>query len=314
MTTNHPVRRLLARVCSTDTMARIVDPTLADMRVEGASWRAWLALTRALALHAVMSMPGAAARVWRDDGHALPRAAFVCASTAILLAAPLVAAPAQSAARLSWLAVLFLVPQALAVALPPSLLIGIPVAFRHVTSTRRLIARGVLLSALCATATAGVILCLVPDASQGFRVEAARRLGAERVNLAPGPIEMSQHDLRDRIDVLELTPGGVRAARRFAYVYHLKYALGAIALPLGIVAIALARSGHGRRRPILLGAMCVIAYILAMFPLASAAELLMGRYPALPAGLFAWLPTAVVLLIAAAVSRLAPRPAAPACA
>lgn len=31
MTSAHPLRRLLARVCSTDTMARVVDPTLADI-------------------------------------------------------------------------------------------------------------------------------------------------------------------------------------------------------------------------------------------------------------------------------------------
>jgi hypothetical protein len=41
MTSNHPLRRLLARVCSPETMSRIVDPVFADMRREDGrvTWR-----------------------------------------------------------------------------------------------------------------------------------------------------------------------------------------------------------------------------------------------------------------------------------
>ena len=34
MTINHPIRRFLALLCSDDTMARVVDPVLADIRWE----------------------------------------------------------------------------------------------------------------------------------------------------------------------------------------------------------------------------------------------------------------------------------------
>lgn len=299
MTADHPVRRLLARLCSPDTMTRVVDPTLADMRVEGTSWRGYAGLARALTLHLIVSAPEWTVRMWTDDERALPRAVTACAAAALLLAAPLMAVPAQSAARLSWRAILFLVPQALAVALPASLMIAIPLAFRHGTSRRRLVARGLVLSLFCAAATTAVIVRLLPDANQGFRVEAAMLVGQEHVHLDRGPIEMTQHDLRDRIETLKLTPGGVPVARKLEYVYQLKYALGAIALPLGALAIGLAMSSRGRRHPILLGGTCAIAYVLVIFPLESAAGLMMLRFVALPPALFAWMPTLAVAAIAA---------------
>ena len=50
MTIDHPVRRLLARVCSPDTLARVVDPTLADLRWESGrlTCRGYLTLAKAL--------------------------------------------------------------------------------------------------------------------------------------------------------------------------------------------------------------------------------------------------------------------------
>jgi hypothetical protein len=56
MTIDHPLRRALARVCSTTTMTRIVDPILADIRWEDghATLRGCVSLARALVLHAVL--------------------------------------------------------------------------------------------------------------------------------------------------------------------------------------------------------------------------------------------------------------------
>jgi hypothetical protein len=52
MTSDHPLRRALARLCSADTMSRIVDPIFADMRFEDgrASLRGCASLTGALTL------------------------------------------------------------------------------------------------------------------------------------------------------------------------------------------------------------------------------------------------------------------------
>src|SRR5262245_12643225 len=101
MTIDHPVRRWLARVCSAETMARVVDPTLADMRVEGdgSRWIGYAALARALLLHAVTATPLRARDILRDDRRAVPRAALTCGVTALLAAAPLVAPPLLAARR-----------------------------------------------------------------------------------------------------------------------------------------------------------------------------------------------------------------------
>jgi hypothetical protein len=309
MTSEHRVRRILARVCSPETMSRVVDPTLGDIRFEDGrlSWRGCLALARALIVHVVSSLPSALSRVYRDDDRAMPRAAVAGAVTVVVLVAPLVAIPAQSALRLSWRAVLFLVPQALAVALPPSLLVAIPLAFRHATSRRRLVAQGLTLSLLCAAATIAVITRLVPDANQGFRVEAVKRVGEGRVHLDRGPMEMTQRELRERIEVVRLTPGGVPVARQLEYVYQMKYALGTMAVPLGVLGIALVMSRRGRRRPILLGALCIIAYTVVIFPIVSATGLLTVRFAIVPPGVFAWMPAAILAAIVGLAVRRATR-------
>ena len=55
------IRRVLARVCPPEMMTRIVDPILADMRWERdrPSWLGYVALVKALAVHAVISIPDA---------------------------------------------------------------------------------------------------------------------------------------------------------------------------------------------------------------------------------------------------------------
>src|SRR5262249_25005164 len=143
----------------------------------------------------------------------------------------------------------------------------------------------------------------------GFRVEAAKQLGIEPVDVVPGPIEMTQRQLRDRIEVLQLTPGGGRAARRFEDTYHMKLALAANAIPLGLIAIAVALSRRGRARPTLSGACCVVACLAAVFVLDALAERLLMTSPPLPPAAFAWAPTLVAAALAATISRAALRPA-----
>ena len=144
MTVHHPMRRLLARVCSTDTMARVVDPTLADMRWERGRppWLGYAALARALALHVVTSAPRAVGRIYSDDGHAIPRAAAWSAAVAIFFATLLSVPTLTKSSPLLresplWLFVCLL-PQALVLTLPLALLIGIPVAVHRQALSRRI--------------------------------------------------------------------------------------------------------------------------------------------------------------------------------
>ena len=119
MTADHPLRRLLARVCPADTMARIVDPILADIRWEStrAAWLGYFSLVKALAFHAVISLPAMTRRAWSDDERAIPRVTLVTLAAALLSAAALMAPTlwaAQNIGRFRGvLFVLTILPQAL---------------------------------------------------------------------------------------------------------------------------------------------------------------------------------------------------------
>lgn len=309
MTIHHPLRRFLARVCSADTMARIVDPTLADMRWESGSvlWKGYVALAKALAVHAIVSTPAVLSRTWSDDDRAMPKAAGLMLAGACVAAVPLIAVPLQGLAfarpgvpiPVGSLA-LMLVPQAIALTLPVSLLLAIPLAFRRQHPSARLARRAVWLSVACVVATFVVIAWLMPDANQAFRVTTVRAMTSREGDLPRGAAEMRFTALREKIDVLNLTPGGRIAARPLEFHYHARLALVCMPLPLGVLASAISRSERGRRRPWTMGLAAAGGYFFVFFPLFVGAEALM-RWSSLPPELFAWTPIA---LLAAIVVRI----------
>jgi lipopolysaccharide export LptBFGC system permease protein LptF len=309
MTVRHPVRRFLARVCSADTMSRIVDPTLADLRVEDGrlTWRGAVTLARALVIHVITSTPAIIARVYSEDERAIPRAAGVALLGALAAALAFVAPPLIEMMRqappprihaLFFEASLLLLPQAVVLTLPAGLLLAFPLVFRNRERTRTLRRRALALAAAFVVVAAVVMVWGVPRANQAFR----ELLMDPRGHLAPGPNEMGFGELREHIDVLKLTPGGRVAARRLDYLYSLRIALISAPLPLGVLALALASTPLGRRRPWLIGTSAVIAYICALFPMYVAAEALV-RASALPPWLLAWLPTACIVALAATAAR-----------
>jgi len=301
MTFDHPLRRILARLCSAPTMTRLVDPTLADMRVEPdrPAWRGYLTLARVLALHGAGSLVLGTARVYREDDHAVPRAAAICAFTAILVATPVVLLPFIAGAYPGHVdaarAFVLLLPQGLILALPPSLLVAIPVAFGRGTARRRLLVRALGLALVCALATLMLLTRVMPDANQAFRVAASGDTG-----IARGPNEMTLGALRAQIVEMARTGGRERYARELEYAYHLRLALASMALPFGLLAATLAGSARRRTGMVLLGA-CAMACYLVVLPVLSGA---LTRWVAtLPPALMAWMPTAAVVGLAGIVAR-----------
>jgi len=284
-------------------MARIVDPTLADMPAESRrpAWLGYLALARALALHAVVSAPGAAARLYHDDDRAVPRALALGALATLLLTVPLVAIPAKTVVRISWHAVVLLVPQAVTMSLPVSLLVALPLAFRGMASRRRLVTRGLVLSVLCALATLVLMIQVLPDANQAFRIEAARHIDPSLTHIPRGPIEMTLHELREKIDILRLTPGGVIEARRLEYTLHMKLAMSAIPLPLGLLAIAITRAARGRARSIAIGIASMLIYVYGVFVADAWALLWLRRSEAASPAVLAWTPAMLIAAVALAI-------------
>jgi Lipopolysaccharide export system permease LptF/LptG len=316
VTANHPIRRLLARVCSTDTMVRVVDPTLADVRFEDGrpTWRGCFALARALAVHGAMSLPGSLSRLWSDDEHALPRAAVAGAATSLILGGLLIVPPVLESSPGNQLGIGFLrtvvllAPQALALVLPASLLVAIPVAFCRAATQRRVVVRGLALSLACAASTFVVITRIMPDANQMWREEVTAHLGRP-VHLERGPNELPLHELRERIDRLRLSSGGVRAARSLEHTYHMRLMLATIAVPIGIAAVAVALSIRGRIRAVLAGIAATIAYVAVLFPLEYAGLRLMKRVEAIPPAVVVWAPALAFLIVSSIVLRRSMRQA-----
>jgi len=308
MTIEHPLRRALARLCSADTMARVVDPILADVRWERHSaWRAGAIVLRALIVQGIMSAPGTVRRLVRDDEHALPWAAVVGTVTVVLLTTLLVWIPLREGSMLSpWRSALLLAPQGLALTLPISLLLAIPVAFHRAASPRRVVIRGLALSAVCAVATFGVLTRIIPDANQTWREEVSAHLGRP-IHLERGPNELPLQELRERIDRLRLTPGDARVARTLEHTYHMRFMLATIAVPLGIFAIAIALSIRGRIRSAIAGTGAIIAYVLVLFPLEFAGLQLMKRFEALPPAVVVWVPAVAFLIVASIALRRSAR-------
>jgi lipopolysaccharide export LptBFGC system permease protein LptF len=299
MTINHPIRRHLARFCSPATMTRVVDPTLADMRWESGKpvWAGYLALAKALVVHAVSSTPAVLSRTWSDDERAIPKAAAFVITVAFLAALPLVSPALWNALSKSRhlpvipFAVLLL-PQAIALTLPGALLLAIPLALRRQNPSARLARRTVVLFMCCVAATFVVMAWAVPEANQAFRVMVSRQ-----GYLARGFNELSFGAVHDRIEVLKLTPGGRVAARPLEFDYHVRLALVCAPLPLGILALAISRSLRGRRRPWAMGLAALGGYVFVFFPLLVGARMLMLR-SSLPPVLFAWIPILLLAIVA----------------
>ena len=309
MTADHPVRRLLTRVCSAATMARIVDPTLADMRVEAARarWLGYAALARALTVHAVTSVPGCVAHAWREDDRAIPRAASFTIRVALLTALPLALIPyrgvipftrARSLPFGGVEAFLLLLPQALVMTLGPSLLCALPVALRDRRPSRRLARRVVALSLVCCLATAALVVWAMPQANQAFRV-----LASGNTHLDRGPNEEGMTALRERIAILHRTPGGAPAARPVEFLLHIRYAIICAPVPFALLALSLIGTRMGQRRPWLTAVIGLAFYLGLLLPLEWIGQTIAAG-SALPAATFAWLPTLAVLAIATGVSRL----------
>jgi Lipopolysaccharide export system permease LptF/LptG len=311
MTANHPLRRLLARVCSPETMSRVVDPTLADLRWETGRpvWVGYSALARALTLHALTSTPGAIERVCSDDDHAVPKVAAYATVGATLASAVLGIAPylkelAHDPRPFALAAML--VPHALVLTLPAALLIAVPLALRSQPPSAR-IARRIVVLSICWTAiTLGVLAWILPEANQAFRV----RISGQQ-NLGRGLNETGFPAMRREIERLRTFDGGEPAVRRLEYEYQMRLALAGAAVPLALLALSVSGLGVGRRRPALLGIASVGFYALVIFPFMFYLQSSVSRNPAVPPFLLAWLPNLSIVLASGLLFLIHRRPLSP---
>jgi hypothetical protein len=241
------VRAICARLYAETTMARVIDPAIADMQHEhlvalrsGSSWRAGWAVVagyfgflKIVGLHTIVA-PVDACRGWivTDDwiiGRTIILSLIAVLGLTVLATMPSWAgAPMSMSRATAWLLLLCLVPQALPLSIPAGLCIGIAGGLSGRVASWRVV-RSVLGIAIAGALLVWVALeWLIPDANQMFRTLVLGRPLPRGVN------ELALSELAARTDPLSV--------RQF----HIRWALCCGTVILAIFALGL--SAFTRRR------------------------------------------------------------------
>jgi hypothetical protein len=282
MTIDHPLRRALARLCSADTMARVVDPILADVRWERHSaWRAGAIVLRALIVQGIMSAPGTLRRLVSDDDFALPRMALLTLAASVALSGPAIAPMWHGPEAL---ATVLLVPQSVAWAIPAALLLAVPLALRGRLPDRRLTRRTMAAAAVIAACGAVLVFWIAPLSLARYDAILAPFLQGVAVSSSEFPNWSAS-----------------APARLLDYQYHQRLAFGSAALPFAMLGLGLSTLAVMRRQPWLVGSLAACAWMFAGFPVTLwiSAECL--RASGVPPAAIAWTPSLLIFGVGTAL-------------
>ena len=288
------LRALAARLCAPMTMARIVDPIIADLQAEYASatrererrrvrWSGYAALWKALILHALSSVAASGIGETSTLRRVVTCSAFGFAIFTCLLVAPplLDGALFQSIENRATLVLLTitLLPQALPLSLPAGVCLGVLCAMRARTITLRHLSVVLLVGVLASAFAWTMMEWGMPRANQLFRdLVIAEVTNGRTVHIEPGLNELGLSRLGERTDG--------EAVRH----YHLLWAVCAATIPLGIFALGMA----GRVRRLVPAALLAVAACIGYIELMGALDnLSRGTLPQVIAAV--WTPNAVLL-------------------
>lgn len=238
------LRALAVLTCRSSTVDRLVDPIIADMRIEyaaasGSWWRrrsvllkAYLGFWKALAIHTALSTrsrsePGEQAVFRRVIGFSVLGFALI---TLLLVVPPLLGGLSVMTGKVRQvLLALTLVPQALPISIPIGVCIGIMSAIRAQTLTRRHFFGTLRIGCTAACLVWAITEWALPRGNQEFRdMMIAEQTDGRVVHIEPGLNELGFSGLARRTDL--------KAVRH----YHLLWALSFAASPLAVFTLAVA--------------------------------------------------------------------------
>jgi lipopolysaccharide export LptBFGC system permease protein LptF len=314
-TTGNRLRAFAARWCSDQTTTRVIEPLVADMQAEvhdalanGRIWRSrWVRLAGYSTFLKVIVLCGATrvARGMRDwpagDRVALIRTVGIAslvltASTALLMTNVLryLAAGRQDL-------LLYLIPQAITVALPTALTCGIICGLGGRVVSRRLRSCVLAIALGCFFVSFAAMGWIIPTANQAFRVAVSGQADMSR-----GLSEMTRGELSQRLASAEETGSSTSSVRRLDWTYQQR-----LALPCAAVALALVAVGAAPRRPRRAWVLWAAAYgVCAGYYLLFALAQIAGKQGSLPIFLAAWLPNLACGVVAVALTMIRARPPA----
>jgi len=273
------LRSVATRFFDPSTMERLIDPAIADLQHEhddairrGLVWRGrWVHTAGCIAVWKVIAASATAAStrtigdwasadgcaVGRTIGHSL---AAIAGVVSLLIWAPLSNYSHRIPTnKVAWMAI-YLVPQALLVAIPLGLMFGILSGLRGRVATTRVRRSIVTLVIVCSIATFVLAAWTMPAANQAFReLTAGHRLrrGFNEMTL----VELARTPAQN-IWLVSAT------ANRLAFEFHFRLALAFASLALGLFAIAVTAAWRGAYRLrglAIVGSLTSIAYYVLLF-------------------------------------------------
>jgi len=288
------LHRLAARICSEQSIARIVEPAIADFQKAYADAALNTSLSRARVLLSgyvgvwvgiAMIALETSQRV-ESDRCALVGASFAAAAATVCVSALLIALTIAGTPVFAPFYIALLTPMTLPIALPIGLTLGIAFGLHNRRVSPRAI-KIVLASAVFVTAVSfGSMAYVSPVANQTFRQSVFTAIGGRGV-VVKGLHEMSISELQRQT---RMAPRGNmnELPQRASWVYHLTFALPLAPLVLSVLALVLI-ARDARRATVM--AICVAYYVFLM-----GAEALV--YGGLPPAIAAWAPN-VIFVVAA---------------
>ena len=296
------LHRLAGRICSERSIARVVEPAIADFQKEYADAalrsplaRAWVLLSGYVGIWEGIAMTALEmCQHVEIDRSALMRALCAAAVATVCASALLIALTIAGTPVFAPFYIALLTPMTLPIALPIGLTVGIAFGLhnRDVTPRTR---KMVMASAVLVTAVSfGSMAYVSPVANQTFRQSVFTAIGGRGV-VMKGLHEMSISELQRE---MRMAPRGEmnELPQRASWVYHLTFALPLAPLVLGGLALVLI-GRHTRRATVM--ANCVGYYVVLM----GAEQLVYGGFP--PA-IAAW--SSNVIFVAAATYFMFSRP------
>jgi hypothetical protein len=170
------LKRLASRVCSPETMRRIVEPAIADLQLEHAHavarGRAFAALVYA---RSVVACGMAIASAWcASDERALTRLvawtlAITTAVTSLMIWMPFLQVASRVPEGDAWLVLLLLVVLTVPAMLPTTMPCAVAIVARSADPSRRLKRVTFVVAVACAATTLLMVAAVLPAASQMFR-------------------------------------------------------------------------------------------------------------------------------------------------
>jgi len=308
------LRALAARLFDSSTMERLIDPLIADQQHEyadairrGDAWRRrWVRITGCIAFWKVATM--ALGRALAEEGTtsdtgSIGRGVRFAGIATMLITALLVWVPLRQALATLHIGTdsfirltVYLLPQALAVAIPIGMVLGL---LSDGARTRRSKRLRILLMAGASLTTLFLLGWLLPEANQAYRETMFALINGFEGHLSRGMNELTLGGLRESMRDPFVMP--LIASRR-AFDFHARLALAFAPLALGLLALEVStvtRRVANALTVVLLGVGACLAY----YQLIDSSRALMYRAPFavsehVPPTIAAWFPNLVCLAAA----------------